>query len=136
MQEIAGSNPPASSLHSELGIERRLPRHSASEDGLSFKTLCDAPSYDSAGQFVCIGMTYYYIYILLSKKYPERHYAGFTDSLDARLKKHNQGKCVRTSKYVPWEIKTAIAFISRKKAIELEKYLKTSYGRSFAKKRL
>jgi hypothetical protein len=44
-----GSNPPASSLRSELGIERRLPRHSASEDGLSFKTLCDAPNYVLSG---------------------------------------------------------------------------------------
>jgi predicted GIY-YIG superfamily endonuclease len=81
-------------------------------------------------------MTYYYVYILQSKKYPERYYTGFTESLDARIKEHNQGNCVHTSKYVPWEIKTAVAFTNRKKAIELENYLKTSSGRSFAKKRL
>jgi putative endonuclease len=83
-----------------------------------------------------IGMIYYYVYILRSTKYPERYYTGFTESLDARVKEHNQGKCVHTSKYVPWEIKTAVAFINRKKAIEFEKYLKTSSGRAFAKKRL
>jgi len=91
-------------------------------------------------------MTYYYVYILRSTKYParradalsqqERYYTGFTENLDARVKEHNQGKCVHTSKYVPWEIKTAVDFTNRKKAIEFEKYLKTSSGRAFAKKRL
>jgi putative endonuclease len=81
-------------------------------------------------------MTYYYIYILQSLKYPDRYYIGFTEDLDTRVKKHNQGKCEHTIKYLPWEIKTAVAFTNRKKAIEFEKYLKTSSGRAFAKKRL
>ena len=85
---------------------------------------------------LCTGMTYYYVYVLRSIKYPDRYYTGFTEDLDARVKEHNQGKCVHTSKYVPWEIKTAVAFTNRKKAIELEKYLKTSSGRAFAQKRL
>jgi putative endonuclease len=82
------------------------------------------------------GMTYYYVYILRSIKNPNRYYTGFTEDLDARVKDHNQGKCIHTSKYVPWEIKTTIAFTNRKKAIEFEKYSKTSSGRAFTKKRL
>jgi len=83
-----------------------------------------------------MGMAYCYIYILRSKKYPDRYYTGFTEDLDARVKEHNEGKCVHTSKYVPWEIKTAIAFTNRKQANKFEKYLKTSSGRAFSKKRL
>jgi hypothetical protein len=37
---------------------------------------------------------------------------------------------------MPWEIKTAVAFANREKAIEFEQYLKTRSGRMFAKKRL
>jgi len=33
-------------------------------------------------------------------------------------------------------LKTAIAFIDRKKALQFEEYLKTASGRAFAKKRL
>ena len=81
-------------------------------------------------------MTYYYVYILQSIKYPGRYYTGFAEDIDARVKEHNQGKCAHTSKYVPWEIKTFVTFKNHKKAIEFEKYLKTSSGRAFAKKRL
>jgi len=81
-----------------------------------------------------MGMAYYYIYILRSIKCPDRYYTGFKEDLDARVKEHNRGKCVHTSKYIPWEIKTAIAFANRKQAVEFEKYLKTSSGRAFAKR--
>jgi len=81
-------------------------------------------------------MTYYYVYILQAIKYPNKYYTGFTESLDTRMKEHNQGKCAHTSKYVPWKIKTAVAFTNRKKAIEFEKYLKTSSGRAFTRKHL
>ena len=81
-------------------------------------------------------MKFYYVYILQSENDPQRFYVGFTDNLEKRLNTHNHGKCVHTSKYVPWEIKTAVAFTNREKAIEFEKYLKTSSGRAFAKKRL
>jgi putative endonuclease len=81
-------------------------------------------------------MKFYYVYILQSESVPERFYAGLTDNLENRLRVHNQGKCVHTSKFVPWHVKTAIAFIDRHKALEFEEYLKTSSGRAFAKKRL
>jgi predicted GIY-YIG superfamily endonuclease len=83
-----------------------------------------------------MGMAYYYVYILRSLKDPNRYYTGFTENLDARVKKHNHSRCAHTSKYIPWKIKTTVAFTNREKAIEFEKYLKTSSGRVFAKKRL
>ncbi|OHB55308.1 MAG: excinuclease ABC subunit C [Planctomycetes bacterium RBG_13_44_8b] len=81
-------------------------------------------------------MKFYYVYILQSDKNPERFYTGFTDNFESRLEIHNQGKCKHTFKYIPWKIKTAIAFTDKKKAIEFEGYLKTASGRAFAKKRL
>ncbi len=81
-------------------------------------------------------MKFYYVYILQSESVPERYYTGFAEDLESRLNAHNQGKCVPTSKFVPWRIKTAIVFADRKKALAFEKYLKTSSGRAFAKKHL
>ncbi|MCK5174168.1 MAG: GIY-YIG nuclease family protein [Planctomycetes bacterium] len=81
-------------------------------------------------------MTYRYVYILQSQTDPDRFYTGHTDDLDERLNVHNQGKCKHTAKYIPWEIKTAIAFTDKQKALDFERYLKTSSGRAFAKKRL
>jgi len=74
--------------------------------------------------------------ILQSENDPEKFYTGFTDELETRLKAHNQGKCEHTSKYIPWKIKTAVAFTNKDKALEFERYLKTSSGRAFTKKRL
>lgn len=79
---------------------------------------------------------FYYVYILQSGNDPDRFYIGHTEELQSRLITHNQGKCKHTSKYIPWRIKTAIAFTDKQKAIDFEKYLKTASGRAFAKKRL
>ena len=77
---------------------------------------------------------YYYVYILRSKSYPQKYYTGYTTDLEKRLTKHNEGGCKHTSKNKPWEIKTAIAFTEKEKALKFEKYLKTHSGRAFAVK--
>jgi putative endonuclease len=81
-------------------------------------------------------MNFYYVYILRSEKSPEHFYVGFTENLDARVKAHNFGQVPHTSKYRPWNVKTAIAFADRQRAVDFESYLKTPSGRAFAKKRL
>lgn len=81
-------------------------------------------------------MKYYYVYILQSENDSEKFYTGLTDDLESRLRAHNQGKCVHTSKFVPWRVKTAIAFTNNEKALAFEKYLKSVSGRAFAKRRL
>ena len=81
-------------------------------------------------------MSFHYVYILESERYDDRFYVGSTDDLGARLIKHNAGGVPHTSKYRPWRIKTAIAFTCPEKASAFERYLKTSSGRAFAKKRL
>jgi putative endonuclease len=79
---------------------------------------------------------FYYVYILTSEVDPSRHYTGFTEDLDKRLKAHNARQVPHTAKYKPWYFETIVAFRSREKAIEFEKYLKSHSGRSFSSKHL
>ena len=81
-------------------------------------------------------MEFSYVYILQSLAQPERFYVGSTDNLRERLRRHNGGEVPHTSKFMPWRIKTAVAFTDRVRAAEFEHYLKTASGRAFAKKRL
>ena len=79
---------------------------------------------------------FHYVYILVSEADETRHYTGLTENIESRLKAHNSGQVPHTAKYRPWKIETVIAFRSRKKAMEFEKYLKSHSGRAFAQKRL
>ena len=76
----------------------------------------------------------YYVYILQSISNPEKHYTGYTENIEKRLIKHNNGEVPHTAKFKPWQILVYIAFESKKKAMEFEKYLKSHSGRAFASK--
>jgi hypothetical protein len=45
-------------------------------------------------------------------------------------------KAKHTSKYRPWQIETYLAFTDHQMAVAFERYLKTSSGIAFARKRL
>jgi predicted GIY-YIG superfamily endonuclease len=77
-----------------------------------------------------------YVYILESASHPGHYYTGLADDLRARLKRHNAGDVPSTARYVPWEVKTYVAFDDTEKAVAFERYLKSPSGRAFAKKRL
>ena len=79
-------------------------------------------------------MNFSYVYLLISEANPARHYAGVTDDLKDRLRRHNSGEVAHTEKYRPWTLQVAIAFDDRKKASEFETYLKSHSGRAFAKR--
>jgi len=79
---------------------------------------------------------FYYVYILQSRKEPDRFYTGFTEDTDSRLQHHNSGMVPATAPYRPWDFKTIIAFTNRGQALAFERYLKTHSGRAFAAKRL
>jgi putative endonuclease len=81
-------------------------------------------------------MKFFYVYILQSETHAGSFYVGFTEGLRARLHKHNAGEVPHTAKLRPWRIKTAIAFAEQERAVDFERYLKSSSGRAFAKKRL
>jgi len=78
--------------------------------------------------------SFYYVYILVSLSHPDRHYTGWTADLAERLKAHNAGRCPHTTKFVPWQVETAVAFRSQEKALAFEQYLKSHSGRAFATK--
>jgi putative endonuclease len=77
-----------------------------------------------------------YVYILQSLEFSERYYVGVTDDLKKRLASHNAGQVSHSAKFRPWRVKTYVAFSDENQALAFERYLKTSSGRAFAKKRL
>ncbi|MDH5722250.1 MAG: GIY-YIG nuclease family protein [Alphaproteobacteria bacterium] len=77
----------------------------------------------------------FYVYILQSINTPEHFYTGLTVDLEKRVDKHNSGKSIHTNKFKPWKIRTYMVFDEKERAEKFEKYLKTSSGRAFAKKR-
>jgi predicted GIY-YIG superfamily endonuclease len=79
---------------------------------------------------------FHHVYIIQSRRHPDRNDTGFTENRDNRLTAPNIGNDPHTSKFRPWKMKTAIAFTDRQKALSFERYLKSPSGRAFAKKRL
>jgi putative endonuclease len=77
-----------------------------------------------------------YVYILESQARPDSYYIGITDNLGQRLRQHNAKTVSSTAKFAPWGIKAAIALKDRKRALLLERYLKTHAGRKFTKRHL
>jgi putative endonuclease len=65
-----------------------------------------------------------------------RNGTGLTDDLRIRLKRHNSGHVLDTAKWKPWRLKTYVGFSDRSQAVQFERYLKSSSGRAFLKKRL
>jgi len=63
-------------------------------------------------------------------------YVGCTSDLEARLKRHNQGKVKSTQHRLPVEVETYIVFKDKYKAFAFEKYLKSGSGIAFRNKRL
>jgi predicted GIY-YIG superfamily endonuclease len=75
-----------------------------------------------------------YVYILQSVAFTDRFYVGVAEDLPDRLRRHNAGEVTHTAKYLPWRLKTYIAFSDEKRAFAFEKYLKSGSGRVFAKR--
>lgn len=78
----------------------------------------------------------HYVYLIRSQHFPEQTYIGYTNVVMDRLERHNQGRSVHTKKYKPWVLVSYLAFDSKKKALDFEKYIKVGSGYAFAKKRL
>ena len=76
----------------------------------------------------------FYVYLLQSVENPEHFYVGCTADLKKRIKQHNSGCSIHTSKFKPWNLRGYVAFDSEEKAQKFEKYLKTGNGRIFQKK--
>jgi putative endonuclease len=77
-----------------------------------------------------------YVYFLQSIEHPNQTYVGLAEDLRARLKVHNNGGSLHTAKFKPWRLVTYVGFSDEAKAVAFERYMKSSSGRAFAKKRL
>ena len=80
-------------------------------------------------------MKFYYTYVLISTK-DNKLYIGWTDNLVARHKKHQEGKVEATKYRGPLQLVYYEACLSKEKAIEREKQLKTGFGRLYLKNRI
>jgi len=78
----------------------------------------------------------YYVYSIQGENNLDKYYVGFTTNVERRLSEHNAGKSLHTNKFRPWKIVSYTAFVDKVRAEKFETYLKTSFGRAFAKKRL
>ncbi len=77
----------------------------------------------------------HYVYLVESTAAPTQRYVGLTTDLRRRLKDHNSGKSVHTTKFKPWQLVTYVAFSNRAKAESFERYLKSGSGHAFANRR-
>ena len=77
----------------------------------------------------------FYVYLIQCESEPDRRYVGFTSDLKQRIKTHNSGGSIHTSKYRPWKLISYHAFSGKRRAQEFEYGLKTGSGKAFANKR-
>ena len=80
--------------------------------------------------------TMFYTYILQSLSHPNELYRGHTSDRKQRLADHNAGRCLHTSKFLPWKLKFYAAFETLEQAQRFEAYLKSGSGHAFAKRHL
>jgi putative endonuclease len=78
----------------------------------------------------------HYAYILRSLPDADKLYYRSTADLKKRLATHNAGGNISTEPFRPWEIAWYAGFPHQQTARDFEKYLKTTSGKAFAKKRL
>ena len=72
---------------------------------------------------------FYYVYVLQSLK-DNKFYIGFTNDLERRLKEHEQGKNISTSKRLPVRLIYFEGHLSKEDAMRRESYFKTTKGKT------
>ena len=75
----------------------------------------------------------HYLYILYSQKL-DQYYSGQCQDIEQRLEKHNAGKSRATHRGVPWKLKRAIEFPSKRQAIQAENWIKRMKSRKVIEK--
>ena len=76
------------------------------------------------------GMYYTYILQLSNAKY----YVGYSGDLSRRIQAHQNGQISSTKKFQPVKLIFYASFTSKIKALQFEKYLKSSSGHAFSNK--
>jgi len=91
------------------------------------------PTRSEVGLFLLLSPAMYYVYILKLKN--GQHYVGFSRDLKKRLIQHKNHSSPTTSRIEPEELIFYAAFKSKEKALDFERYLKSSSGFAFRNKR-
>jgi putative endonuclease len=81
-------------------------------------------------------INFHYVYTLQSLSHPNQIYPGITADVKKRLAEHDAGRVPHTSKFTPWEIRTATASKTKERAAAFERYLKSGSGRAFLHRHL
>lgn len=76
------------------------------------------------------------VYILRSLTDRNRYYTGVTTDPAARLDAHNAGHSPHTASWRPWQLDVLIEFADQRRALALERYLKSGSGVAFSKRHL
>jgi len=77
----------------------------------------------------------WFVYILKSLKDHDL-YIGSTNNVHRRLTEHNSGNVDSTKCRTPFTLEAYVAVKDKSKAIELEQYLKSGWGRAVLQKRI
>jgi len=73
---------------------------------------------------------------VLASQQDQSWYIGFTSDMEKRIKEHNSGRTITTSKKMPWKVIYYEVSFNRLDAIAREKYLKSGMGRRYLKNRI
>jgi predicted GIY-YIG superfamily endonuclease len=77
-----------------------------------------------------------FVYVLRNGETPARYYTGLASDVARRLSAHNAGWCAYTAKYRLWSIDMIVEFADERRAVALERYLKSGSGVAFARRHL
>jgi len=77
-----------------------------------------------------------FVYVLRNDESPPKYYTGVTTDVVKRLAIHNAGACIHAAKHAPWCIDLVIEFPDERRALALERYLKSRSGVAFAQRHL
>ncbi len=74
-----------------------------------------------------------FIVYVIKSQIDGRLYVGFTDSIDRRIKEHNDGRTKSTKGFRPWILVYTEYAYTREQARNREKYLKSGCVKEFLK---
>ncbi|MGH7993184.1 MAG: GIY-YIG nuclease family protein, partial [Limisphaerales bacterium] len=112
-----GSTPAArTSLRSQRSGERKL-RDVAQSAKAGWSIQPPSYGWQASLQKIKGSMDdFHYVYTLESLSNPSQIYTGQTQDLRQRLKEHNSGQVPHTSKFTPWQIRSATVFRNKDRA--------------------
>jgi putative endonuclease len=79
-------------------------------------------------------MKVYFVYLIQSE-HNGSFYVGMAQDVQARLIQHNAGKSTYTKSFVPWKLVYSEEVGEAPLARKREKYLKTTVGKNFLRKK-